>query len=220
MRWSGLLSESLQSTVSYEEGRTLIDAAVEQRDFAQRGRDLDLAVAKLKDLAASPSNPLAGSAALLMGNVIIERGRMALDASRRALQQTQKPVLIKQARDQFGQAGKIFGEAEARFKQKLDGFDSFVEKDPKNKGKLEARDQARAMRSNRKCMRPACCKKWPARIPKVRKIRRSTCSRRPRSTTRSTRPTAAGQRVRGSSRARAIANWATRGRPWACMPTF
>jgi hypothetical protein len=144
MRTSNLLAESLRPTVSYEEGRALIDAAIEQRDFILRGRDLDQAAAKLQEfVAANPSHPLAGSAALQLGNVMVERGRMDLDASKRASQQAQKPTLIKQARGQFAQAAKVFSEAETKFKQKLDGFGNFSEKDPKNKAKLEARDQAR-----------------------------------------------------------------------------
>jgi len=144
MRTSKLLPDALRPTVSYEAGRTLIDAAIQQRDFAARARDLDQAVARLQEfLAASPSHPLAGSATLQLGNVIVERGRMALEASKRPSQQAQKPALVKQARELFAQAGQVFGEAEGKFKQKLDSFDGLSEKDPKNKAKVEARDQVR-----------------------------------------------------------------------------
>ncbi|HEX3656498.1 MAG TPA: hypothetical protein VHV55_11855 [Pirellulales bacterium] len=144
MRTSKLLSESLRPTVSYEQGRTLIDAAIQQRDFTRRGRDLDEAVAKLQEfLAASPAHPLAGSAALQMGNVLVERGRMAVEASQRSSQQAQKPALLKQARDLFAEAGRVFGEAEKKFKLRLESFEGLSEKDPKNKAKVEARDQLR-----------------------------------------------------------------------------
>lgn len=144
IRAAGLLSPAEQATLSYEEGRTLIEAAIQQRDFAERSRDLDLAAARLQEfVAANPSHPLAGSASLQMGNVIVERGRMALEASKRQSQAAARPALVKQARDLFTQAGQVFAGAEKKFKARLESFGSFAEKDPKNKAKVEARDQTR-----------------------------------------------------------------------------
>ncbi|HEX4147395.1 MAG TPA: hypothetical protein VHY20_00345, partial [Pirellulales bacterium] len=144
MRTSDLLAEDLRPTVSYEEGLTLIDAAIEQRDLIRRGRELDQATAKLQEFVkANPAHPLAGSAALQLGNVIVERGRMAIDGSKRTSQPAKKPALIKQSRELLNQAAKVFAEAETKFQKQLDSFESFSEKDPKNKGKIEARDQLR-----------------------------------------------------------------------------
>lgn len=144
VRSSGAIPAAERARLSYEEGRTLIDAAIQQHDFAQRARYLDLAAEKFKEfLAQSTSHSLAGSAALELGNVIVERGRMALDASKRPSQQTHQAALVAQARERFDQASEIFDQAEQKFKSRLGNLEKTVEKEPKNKAVIEERDQAR-----------------------------------------------------------------------------
>jgi hypothetical protein len=142
MRTSTLLTNEQKTMIPYEEGRTLIDQARNERDGNQKAKQLDLARDKLQEFVkANGYSPLVGAASMQLGNVIVERGRMALESSGRPSQLQNKEVLVKQARDYFQQSQKVFDEAEKKFEEKLAAFPKFI--DPKDTKQIEDRDQAR-----------------------------------------------------------------------------
>jgi hypothetical protein len=144
MRTSPLITTNDKATLPYEEARVLIDAANAGGDLNQRSKYLDRASEQLQAfLKASPSNPLAGSAAMQLGSVDVGRGRLALQRADDPTNQSKKAELASQARDLFGQANTVFGEAAKKFKEKHDSFPTFIDRDPKSKTQREARDQAR-----------------------------------------------------------------------------
>jgi hypothetical protein len=142
VRNSPLLSASSRAVWSYEEGRTLIEMARAERDASLRTKHLEQARRDFEDfLKLNSAHPLSGSAALQLGNVIVERGRVDLEKSLRPSLAAQKDALCQQAREQFRQAQQVFVDAGVRFEQRLKSFPATI--DPKHVKEIEARDQSR-----------------------------------------------------------------------------
>lgn len=145
METSPVATPAIREVIPYEQARTMIEAARIEKDSSLRKKQLDVARDKLEQFLKSHSNhPLVGSAAMQLGNVIVERGRMALESSNRPSQAANKQALLVEARGHFAAAQKVFDEADAKFSEKLASFPKYIDlTNPKNKPQGDARDLAR-----------------------------------------------------------------------------
>ena len=146
MKTSSLLAPELKSTLPYEEGRTYLSAAEDEKDGNQKGLFLDKARDKFAEfINANSGHPLIGAASMQQGSVTVERGRMAIDAAGRPSNAAQKDALLKQARDYLGQAHKVFSEAETKFEEKLNQYPKYLdEKNPEEAKLIGERNQTRS----------------------------------------------------------------------------
>ncbi|MBX7169182.1 MAG: hypothetical protein K1X74_22800 [Pirellulales bacterium] len=141
-RTNPLISDELKQTITYEEGVTLIEGASQERDIPKRMKSLELAKEKLNQFVQEqPGHPLAGSARIQLGNILVSRAQADLELSRVPSQAAKKDSLVQEARKLFAEAEKVSGEAVDLFESQLKGFPKFI--DPKERKQIEAKDQAR-----------------------------------------------------------------------------
>src|SRR5690606_4209508 len=109
-------SDELKATIPLEEGRTYIDQARNERDPNQKQKQLETAKAKLDEFIAGNANhDSVGAAQMQLGTLMVERGAMTYASAMRPTAGDAKEGLLKQSREYFADAKKIFDDAEARF---------------------------------------------------------------------------------------------------------
>src|SRR5262249_15094688 len=109
----------------YERGVTMIQASRYQKDFGLREKQLDEAQTVLRDfIAKQPKHPMVTSANSQLGNLLVERARMRVEKTKAkvAPAAAQKATLLKEAREMYDQALKLFASMEADLKAKLEQF--------------------------------------------------------------------------------------------------
>ena len=116
LRNNSSIPEDVRQIIPYEQGRTLVDSSREIRDMPLRLKELDRATAKFQEfLKASPNHALAASANTQLGNVLFERGRAIVEQANKPSKVAEKDQLLKQGRDFYAQAQKVFEDAEKKF---------------------------------------------------------------------------------------------------------
>jgi hypothetical protein len=173
MKNSPLLNAEKKQIIPFEEGRTLISQAADERDLKQKNLQLDAARERLDAFVKANSvHPLLGEASMQLGLVTVERGRLQVDTAFRPSNSQQKDALLKQARDFFDAASKVFDDAEKKFKAEWDAFPRFIEE--KDTKQIAARDQARKNLIQAQLYAAAVknekAKTYPAGSPDAKKI--------------------------------------------------
>ncbi len=72
--------------------------------------------------------------------MLFERGRAVVESANKPSRAAEKEQLLKQGRDFYAQAQKVFEDAEKRFTETVNAFPKFI--DPKDTKQIEAREQA------------------------------------------------------------------------------
>jgi len=129
-RGSRLANDEFKAAIDFERGVTLIAAAHAGGPAARRTQQLSDAQESLKRfLAAKGDHPLASAAHVQLANVLFERGRIKFDTAQQpGKSPADQNLLQAQARQDFVEAGKAFGEAQRRLEEALAKFPKVVEK--------------------------------------------------------------------------------------------
>ncbi|MHB1034259.1 MAG: hypothetical protein ACYC35_22215 [Pirellulales bacterium] len=142
LRTSGMVSDELRKTLPYEEGVTLVEGARTIQDVPTRIAQLEAGRKLLQEfLTAQPDHALAAQATTQLASVLLERGRSKAELAALPSQAARKAQLMGEARALFGEAKKVFADAEARHLAVVQKFAQSIDKnDPVMPA---ARDQAR-----------------------------------------------------------------------------
>lgn len=124
---SPLLTEAQKQLVTFEEARTNLEAARNERDGALRERLLDGAQTKFKEFAEKfPAHVQAASATTQLGAVLVERGRAKLEQGLAPGAGDKRKALMDEARKFFVESEKVFTEAQAKFGEDLAKYPKFM----------------------------------------------------------------------------------------------
>jgi hypothetical protein len=136
------IPDEFKSRISYEEGTTLIAAAVADRDADQKSRYLNAARDKLGEFIKSSSDAgLKADAESQLGNVLVERAKMLLHRAGLPKYASQKAALTDEARQMFAEAQQVFTSAEQKFEEHFKALPKPGEK--QSSSQTEARQSAR-----------------------------------------------------------------------------
>lgn len=124
---SPLLSETQKQLITFEEARTNLEAARNERDGALRERLLDGAQVKFKEFAEKfPTHVQAASATTQLGAVLVERGRAKLEQGLAPGAGDNRGKLMEEARKYFGESEKVFTDAQKKFEEDLAKYPKFM----------------------------------------------------------------------------------------------
>jgi hypothetical protein len=140
LQQSPYISAEIKSTIPYELAKTILENADSIRDLQSRMKELDRAAAAFQEfLNQNASHPLAGSARIDLGEVLIRRGRTLLLMAQRDTA-GKRDELVAQARGLFEQALQALDGAVTEFQARFDKFPAFI--DQKETALREQRRQA------------------------------------------------------------------------------
>lgn len=115
MRDSPLLSEQQKSEMPFEEGRLLTDLARAERDPNAKSKLLDQARDRFNEfIKNNPSNPLAPTAELELGEVLVVRAHNLFDQANRPTNLKKKDALLADSRKFLEEAKSVFEGAETK----------------------------------------------------------------------------------------------------------
>lgn len=138
------LPDDVKATLLYHKALAQIDAARRLPNLDQRGAlfsDADNNLAEF--LKQHPENDRAIDATIQRGNVLSDQARLAQARARREMTDAAKAPLLKEARDKYAQARKIFEDANAQIRETLTKLGKVL--DPsKDAAKIVFRDEMRA----------------------------------------------------------------------------
>ncbi len=142
---SPLISPQLQQTLAYEQGVTLVQAALGQRQLGRKAEYLDRAQAEFERFRTQQSDhPLLLSANGQLGKILLERARiLCLQAERPGLEATKHGELVQQARDLFGRAREVFQQSQAQLASRLEQIPKALSAE-RDAELIKQRDQLRA----------------------------------------------------------------------------
>jgi cellulose synthase operon protein C len=136
------IPDEFKNRISYEEGTTLIAAAVADRDSDQKSRYLNAARDKLGEFIKSSSDEgLKADAQSQLGNVLVERAKMLLHRAGLPKYASQKATLTEEARGAFTEAQQVFASSEQKFEAHFKQLPKPGEK--QTSSQTEARQEAR-----------------------------------------------------------------------------
>ena len=142
LRTDPRIPDDFKSRISYEEGTTLIAAAVADRDADQKSRFLNLARDKLGEFIKGTSDEgLKADAESQLGNVLVERAKMLLHRAGLPKFAAQKATLTEEARRLFTEAQQVFTSSEQKFDAHFKQLPKPGEK--QTSSQTEARQEAR-----------------------------------------------------------------------------
>jgi len=134
--------KAFKETIAYEKGVTLVQGARSQSDLALRETQLDEAQKVLQAFVADQSSSVyTVSARSQLGKVMVERAMARIERSKK-VSPAEKQNLLKQARDLYGQATKVFSGLVEELQEKLKSYPAAL--DEKTEGKrIAERDRYR-----------------------------------------------------------------------------
>ncbi len=128
----------VKEVIPFEKAITLLQGAQGLRNPEAQTRQLDQARTYFEQfLKASPNHPNAGEANAELANVIVSKGKVEVLQSRSPGNVAKKGDFQKRARAHFAEARKVRQAAYDRYKEALDKYDPFIDKN-KDKVKWEA----------------------------------------------------------------------------------
>lgn len=138
------LPADIKNTLLYRKGLAQFDAASQTANLEQRGAMLADAAKNLAEfLKKQPENDRAIDATIQQGNVVSGQANLAIAFSRRENSDAAKEPFLKEAREKFAQARKIFEDANAQIRDTLTKLGKVL--DPAKDGdKIAFRDEMRA----------------------------------------------------------------------------
>lgn len=140
LQHSAYISAEVKATIPYELAKTILENAESIRNLQLRMKELDRAAAAFQEfLDQNASHPLAGSARIDLGEVLVRRGRTLLLMAERDTA-GKRDELTSQARQLLQQAQTALDAAVADFQARFDKFPAFI--DQKETALREQRRQA------------------------------------------------------------------------------
>ncbi len=141
------VSPEIQTTLKYEQGATLVQAALAQRQLAIKGQYLDRARAQFEQFRTEQANhPLVLSANAQLGKILIERARLLfLESQKPGRTDAERDQRVQQAQDRFQQAGEIFEKNRALLRTRLEQIPKALRAD-RDAEQIRERDQLRGLR--------------------------------------------------------------------------
>lgn len=142
---SALIAPDWQKTLAYEQGVTLVQAALAQREMARKAEYLDRAQVEFERFRSQQSDhPLLLSANAQLGKILLERARIAtLQAQRPGVDAAKRDALTQQARDLFGRAREVFQQNKEQLGSRLEQMPKALA-DDRDTELIKQRDQLRA----------------------------------------------------------------------------
>lgn len=140
------LPPDVKAVIPFEKAATLIQLSKLQRNPEAANATLSRAQAFLEQfLKASPEHPKAAKANSDAANVLVGKGKVAVLQARSPSNANKRGEFLKQAKDQFEQARKLFQDAATKYDKEWQGYGPFVDavKEPE---KHEAKDAAERMK--------------------------------------------------------------------------
>ena len=138
---SPLVTLEFKETILYEKGLTLVDASRYQRDAGIREKQLEEARVTFEQfLQTRVDHELTDACKNQLGNLLVERGRAKVARAERSADRVQ---LLKQARELYDEAYRVFATSQNDLKEKLAGMTGVF--DPKREqDKIDLRESIRA----------------------------------------------------------------------------
>ncbi|PQO29932.1 tetratricopeptide repeat protein [Blastopirellula marina] len=138
------LPADVKNTLLYRKGRAQFDASWQISNLEQRGTMLADAAKNLAEfLKQQPENDRAIDATIQQGNVISAQAKLAIALAQRETTAVAKEPYLKQAREKFAEARKIFEDANTQIRDALTKLGKVL--DPSKDGaKIAFRDEMRA----------------------------------------------------------------------------
>ena len=143
METSPLAPVRLKEIIPYEQGRILIKLSGLQRDFDMRERQLNRAQEHLRAfIQTRKGHPKVAAAETELGTLLEQRGTLKVLRAERPGAAAQKERLLGEAREQFGDARKVFAKIQGQLRQKLKNFPAVIRVDtPEHQLREETRLQ-------------------------------------------------------------------------------
>lgn len=138
------LPANIKETLLYRKALAQIDAARQLRNLDQRTEMLSEAAANLAEfLKTHPDNDRAIDALIQRGNVLADQARLAQVFAKQENSEDAKEPLLKQAREKYSQARKVYEDANTQIREALSSLGTVL--DPtKDAAKIAFRDEMRA----------------------------------------------------------------------------
>jgi hypothetical protein len=134
------LPADIKAVIPFEKAATLIQLAKMQRNPEAANATLGRAQAFLEQfLKASPDHPKAAKANSDAANVLVGKGKVAVLQSRSPSNAGKRAEFLKQAKDNFDAATKLFQDAATKYDKQWKDFGPFVEQ-TKEPEKFEAKE--------------------------------------------------------------------------------
>lgn len=140
------LPADVKAVIPFEKAATLIQLAKVQRNPEAATAALNRAQAFLEQfIKASPDHPKAAKANSDAANVLVQKGKVAVIQAKSPGNANKRNELMKQAKDSFEMARKLFQDAATKYDKEWVGYGAFVDaaKEPEKK---EAKDTAERMK--------------------------------------------------------------------------
>ncbi len=140
-----LASPEFRQILPYEQGVTLIQAALAQRQLSQKLAYLDRAQSEFERFREQqPEHPLRLSADVQLGKLLVERARLELlRAERPGVNAKEREQIVQQSRDLFDEARDVFQQNQTKIRSRLEQFPAGLAAE-RDADRIRERDQLRA----------------------------------------------------------------------------
>ncbi len=140
------LPEDVKAVIPFEKATTLIQLAKVQRNPEAANATLSRAQAFLEQfLKAHPDHPKAAKANSDAGNVLVGKGKVAVIQARSPSNASKRAEFLKQAKDHFDGAKKLFEDAAVKYDKQWKAFGAFVDQ-AKEPEKYEAKNETERLK--------------------------------------------------------------------------
>ena len=141
---SSLASPEFRQILPYEQGVTLIQAALAQRQLSQKLVYLDRAQSEFERFREQqPDHPLRLSADVQLGRLLVERARLELlRAERPGVGPNEREQIVQRSRDLFDEAHAVFQQNQAKIRTRLEQFPAGLGAE-RDADRIRERDQLR-----------------------------------------------------------------------------